>query len=421
MNEESRQRALILLKQKEVDAKITYKTIEDETGYSKRQLIRLAKEVKKRDIASIVIHGNKDHSPATKASDQEIGYIREFKKPYPSITITQFRDIYLEDVIFNKDKVDDVLCYGLVPRSISWFRNLFIAEGWRSPAIRHTRKDDKHVTHPIREPREHEGELIQIDGTPFDWFGDGRRYVLHLIIDDATTKVLAGWFSPTECAQSYAKAFNLMIKNHGLPLSAYSDKDSAFRSVKSGELSQFGIALKRLNIEMIFANSPQAKGRVERYNGTCQMRLPNDLIRFKVSHDYDKLNIWFNEKYIPYLNRKFSFAPKHPVAVYRAFNDDLSKYLRYEYQRIIRHECFSLFMDLYSPFDDDGVLLAIRDKTKITVYIDMISDEVYIERYGKHYTCHKIGQRYKKRDLHKVDDQRQLDNLLDDLLYDDSE
>ncbi len=57
----------------------------------------------------------------------------------------------------------------------------------------------------------------------------------------------------------------------------------------------------------------------------------------------------------------------------------------------------------------------------MTVYIDMISDEIYIERYNKHYTCHKIGQRHKKKDLYEIDDQRQLDYLLYDLLYNDRE
>ncbi len=80
--------------------------------------------------------------------------------------------------------------------------------------------------------------------------------------------------------------------------------------------------MDKLGVTMIFANSSQAKGRVERYNGTAQMRLPNDLIRWKIPHNYDFLNDWFNRKYRLYLNMKFSypvkdlndlFRPIHPL------------------------------------------------------------------------------------------------------------
>ena len=91
------------------------------TGYSKRQLIRLSKSLKEKGIDSTLKHGNKVWQYNNRASDNEIDYIVNFKKLYPNITIAQFRDIYLEDVIFNPSKEADVLQYNLKVRSISFF------------------------------------------------------------------------------------------------------------------------------------------------------------------------------------------------------------------------------------------------------------------------------------------------------------
>lgn len=118
-----------------------------------------------------------------------------------------------------------------------------------------------------------------------------------------------GSFIPTECTRGYSRMLKLLIEKEGKPLALYSDKDAVFRSVKNGAPSQFGRMCEQLHIEQIFANSPEGKGRVERYNGTAQNRLPNDIIRFGIPHDYNVLNDWFNSFYIKYLNSKFCLQP----------------------------------------------------------------------------------------------------------------
>lgn len=256
-------KALQLLIEREKNPMITYEQISKETGYERKQLSRLAKELKQKDMESVLTHGNAGRKPVTTASDQEVSYLRVMKETYPSITIAQFRDIFIEDIIQNPDMKDVVEEYGLKARSVSWFRQLFLSEGWKSPASKAIRQNGTHVTHPVRQPRAHRGELVQIDGTPYDWFGDGRKYVLHLAIDDATSEVLAGWFMPTECTRGYARMMRELLDHYGIPESLYSDKDSVFRSVKSGGPSQFAEMIQTLKIEMIFANSPQAKGRVK--------------------------------------------------------------------------------------------------------------------------------------------------------------
>lgn len=146
----------------------------------------------------------------------------------------------------------------------------------------------KLVVHPIRLRRTKEGELVQIDGSPHDWF-EGRAEYCDLIvfIDDATGKLKYLQFVPHETTIAYMDGLSHYIKANGKPRALYSDRHGIFRvnSKKRGSadisdeinLTQFGRAAKELSIELIFANSPQAKGRVERVNKTIQGRLPKEM------------------------------------------------------------------------------------------------------------------------------------------------
>ena len=132
--------------------------------------------------------------------------------------------------------------------------------------------------------------LIQIDGTPYDWLNTSEKWSLHLAIDDAAKEIIAGWFTKNECLYGYLKIIKIILEEYGVPIAMYSDKHAIFKSVDEldGE-TKFQAIMKRLGIETILANSSEAKGRVERYNGTCQNRLPNDIIRFKIKN-YNQLN-----------------------------------------------------------------------------------------------------------------------------------
>ena len=409
--------ALKMLQDKLIDPGITYEQISRESGYEKRQLIRLFKQLKEKDMDSILIHGNTGHKPVTTASDQETSYLEQLKESYPVITIAQFRDIFIEDVIRNPLMKEEIEKYGLKARSRSWFRKLFIKEGWKSPLNREIRTDGR-SRHPIRKPRDTRGELVQIDGTPYDWLGDGRMYTLHLAVDDAGTEVLAGWFSENECTYGYCRVMDLIFRKHGIPESLYSDRDTVFISAKAKTPSQFAMMMAELDIRMIFANSAEAKGRIERYNGTAQNRLPNDIIRFRMKgyriDDYDDLNIWFNEVYIKYLNAKFSFPVFNPHDSFRPLPQgfDPSKIFRGRFTRVIRNLTFSFENSLYSLFEHEtGVQLELKNGTQILIYLDIFKKELYIERYNKRYDCIKVGER-RRDEAHEAQTQKQLNELL---------
>ncbi len=391
--DKNKPKALELLNKKKTHPNLTYEMIEGQTGYSKRQLLRLNKELQQKDMESILTHGNTGKAPAITASYQEISYLRKLKEPYPHITIAQFRDFYFEDVLNNPKKQSVVKRYHLKSRSKSWFRELFRKEGWTSPLSRKTRRDDRAI-HPLRQPSPQRGMISQIDGTPFDWFGDGRMYTLHLSVDDATTEVLAGWFMPTECQSGYCHMMRLEIEKNGIPKAIYSDRHTIFKNIKDGSKTQFGLMMDRLGIRMIFAGSPEAKGRIERCNGTCQRRLPNDIIRFHIK-TYDQLNIWFNEFYISYLNSKFAFNPVDPNSAYAQIEPDFD-YSRVFYAtltRTISSDTFSIANNLYSVLNEYGEVMHIRDRLTVDVRIDAFTRDMYVWKNEKRYELFKVGQR----------------------------
>jgi homeodomain-containing protein len=139
-------------------------------------------------------------------------------------------------------------------------------------------------SYPPRERRACLGELVQLDGSEHAWFEDrGPRCTLLVYVDDATSRVMELCFAESESTFDYFRATRRYLERHGKPMAFYSDRLSVFhvqardRAQRGPGLSQFGRALRELNIDSLCANSPQAKGRVERTNGTLQDRLVKEL------------------------------------------------------------------------------------------------------------------------------------------------
>lgn len=165
-----------------------------------------------------------------------------------------------------------------------------------------------------RERKEYFGEMIQMDGSHHDWLeGRGPKMVLMAFIDDATGKIFCMFY----VYEGTIPALDIMkryIKRYGIPHSVYLDKHSTYKSTgklsiedelagKQVPLSQYGRALKELGINIIHANSPQAKGRVERLFGTLQDRLIKEM-RLENIVSMEEANK-FLKKYMPIFNKKF--------------------------------------------------------------------------------------------------------------------
>lgn len=412
--------ALEILKQKiNGEVFITYKEIADQTNYSKRQLIRLSKEIEKRDIDSILMHGNNGKVPSNKASDLELNYIAEFKKQYLEITISQFMDIYHEDIIWNKNKIDDVLKNNLKLRSYSFFENLYHKYNWIIPRP-HRPFNNKSIVHMLREPSPRCGILIIVDGTPHDWFRNGKKQSLHLAIDDATGEFLAGWFMNTETLEGYCRLFYIILIKYGIPISIYADKYAVFKSPTDKNLTTFGIICKELGIEIIYANSPEAKGKVEKANDTIQQRLLNDIKRFKITST-DQLNDWFNSYYCDYLNNKFSYEPKDNksefVPLSKSFKEDklIDLFSSRTKRKILNGNSISIDNIYYVPVDFEGNPVPMYKGSTVSVWKNIITKEVKIFKNKVLYGTKKIEGHRQNEELRqlKVNNKKELNNALD--------
>ena len=193
--------------------------------------------------------------------------------------------------------------------SVGSVRQIMIAEGLWKP-----RKAKQQAVHQMRLRRACRGELVQIDGSPHAWFED-RGPVCNLLvyIDDASGKLMELFFTPAESTLSYFAATRRYLDRHGRPVAFYSDKNGIFKiniknALSGSGLTQFGRAMKQLDIEIICANTPQAKGRVERVNETLQDRLVKEL-RLREISTLEAANA-FAPEYIEDFNHRFAVQPR---------------------------------------------------------------------------------------------------------------
>ena len=203
-----------------------------------------------------------------------------------------------------------------VSLSVETVRQLLIGEGlWKAKAVR------RPVLHQLRERRARLGELVQIDGSPHDWFeGRAPKCTLLVFVDDATSRLMYLQFVEAETTFNYFAGVRSYITAFGKPLAFYSDKFGVFRvnipnALSGTGLTQFGRALKELQIELICAHSPQAKGRVERANQTLQDRLTKEL-RLRGIGTVAAANAYLPE-FIADYNQRFAVAPRSAESAHR--------------------------------------------------------------------------------------------------------
>jgi hypothetical protein len=267
---------------------------------STRQIIRLVKLYRREGPVGLVSKqrgrvGNRQHK-------------REFKEQIKELVLQHYYDF---GATFAAEKLREQHQLEINKETLRQW--MIEWEAWK--AKRH--KNAK--IHQSRARRDCFGELIQIDGSPHDWF-EGRRAkcCLLVFIDDATSRLVGLRFEESETTVGYFRLARDYIQNYGRPLALYSDKDSIFRvnlPEKEEVETQFARAMRELGIELICANSPQAKGRVERANGTLQKRLTKEL-RLRKINTIEEANAYLPE-FIQDYNRRFAVEAKSAIDVHR--------------------------------------------------------------------------------------------------------
>lgn len=310
-----------------VSGKFTLKQAADSTGYNWQYLSRLKKRYLKEGDQAF-IHGNCGSIPSNKIAKN----IREIVALYYTSECCDVNFRYFQELLeeFKKIKI-----------SYATLVNILHEYGQKSPR-KHKSKSIKKI-HPPRPRRLNEGDLMQIDGTPFPWFswaGDNKYYTIQAAIDDASGKLTAMYMTENECLYGYMEMLRRSIDRYGIPREIYSDRAGLFcytpRAKQDLSIveqlggihekhTQWQRILETLGIRQILAWSPQAKGRVERMWETVQGRLPQafKMNKIKTIDDANK----FLVKWVDYFNSKFSVTPKSDVSFYRENTDNLDAIL----------------------------------------------------------------------------------------------
>ena len=203
----------------------------------------------------------------------------------------------------------------------STLRRLLVNAGENSPR---GRRPPKHRVRRQRMPRE--GMLLQIDGSYHRWLGeDGPQFTLLLAVDDATGIVVNALFCELENTRSYFQLLEGLIRRLGIPLALYADRHAVFKHTPPSEIAaaptQFSRAMEELGVQLIFARSPQAKGRVERTAGTLQDRLVTEL-RLAGAVTIDDANRVLAD-FLPRFNQRFRVPAQRSETAYRVLDPQM--------------------------------------------------------------------------------------------------
>ncbi len=266
--------------------------------------------------------------------------------------------------------------------SLETLRLWMIADGlWTTRAARRTKP------HPSRHRRPCVGELVQIDGCDHEWFEDrAPRCTLLVFVDDATSRLMQLRFGEVESTFDYFEAARGYLAKHGRPVAFYSDKAGVFRvnakEPKGGDgTTQFARAMGELNIDILCANSPQAKGRVERAHQTLQDRLLKELRLGGIS-TMAAANA-FAEVYMGDYNRRFAQAPSLPQDAHRPLRpgDDLDEVLRWKEQRRLTNNLAIHYKRMMFLVEETPAALAARGQL-VDVH-ETIDGAVHVQHRGR--------------------------------------
>ena len=302
-------------------------------GISKRQINRLIIKYKENGKYAF-IHGNRSKKPVN-ALDKSISedIITLYKNKYYDFNFNHFKEF------LKKDENIDV-SYDFIYKTLS-------KEGILSPKARKkTRKEfikkqllkEKKInndmsneeieiivnheialedSHPRCEKPKYFGEVIEQDGSIHNWFGD-KKSCLHLAIDKATSNVVGAYFDKQETLNGYYNVLYQILTNYGIPYKFLTDNRTVFnymslnpdkRTSDKDVLTQYGYACKQLGIELETTSVSQAKGLIERTNGTFQGRLVQEL-RLNGINTIEEANKYLIDVFVPNFNKRFAIDYK---------------------------------------------------------------------------------------------------------------
>lgn len=284
---------------------VTLKKACEWLGVSYRQAKRIRRRYGEAGAAGLVHRLRGRASGRARSGDFRVRVVARYQEAYPDFGPTLAAEHLSRE--------------GMVISGETLRRWLLAAGVWQR-----RRKRQQHRQWRAR--KEHGGELVQMDGSHHNWF-EGRRdpAVLMVMVDDATNRTYARFFEEETTAAAF-ETFERYTHLYGLALALYIDRDSIYRTERepgleeqmrgAQPLTQFARAMQVLEVKMVFAYSPQAKGRVERTHGTLQDRLVKEM-RLAGIETLERANAFLEEQFLADFNKRFMVPPATAVDLHR--------------------------------------------------------------------------------------------------------
>ena len=293
-------------------------------GISTRHARRMLAAYREQGAGSLA-HGHRGRQPANATSEVVVADVVHLARTkYQGANHT-----HLNELLNEREGID-------IGRTT--LRRILVDAGLSSPRRRHP---PKHRVRRQRMPQE--GMLIQLDGSYHRWLGEaGPHFTLLLAVDDATGAVVNALFCEQESARNYFLLTQELVQNDGAPVALYVDRHAVFKhtpgSGLAGAPTQFSRAMDELGIQLIFALSPQAKGRVERTAETFQDRLVTEL-RLAGAATIAEADSML-QSFLPRFNTRFSVPSQCPEAAYRPLALDvcLDRILCFKHRRKVARD-----------------------------------------------------------------------------------
>ena len=314
-------------------------------GISRRQIDRLIIKYKEKGKSSF-IHGNRGHIPS-KALDKSISenIILLYKNKYYDFNFNHFKSFLetKENIFVSYKFIYNVLTKKgiLSPKAKKRTKREFAKQKLLKEKKIDLAMNDELIntiisheinledSHPRGEKPKYFGEIIEQDGSIHLWFGE-KKTCLHLAIDKATSTVVGAWFDYQETLNGYYHVLYQILTKYGIPYKFFTDNRTVFnyislnpdkRTSDKDVLTQYGYACKQLGIDLETSSVSQAKGLIERTNGTFQGRLVQEL-RFNNITTIEEANKYLDEVFVPNFNKEFALDYKKFPTVFEASPSD---------------------------------------------------------------------------------------------------
>lgn len=359
-----------------------------------RQTKRLKARVKKDGSAGL-IHGNRNKSsnrrlPKSKRSP----IIKLLRKHYYDFGPT----LAAEKLRKNHHLVHD-------PKTI---RRIMIDEKLWQPR----RKKGKPEYRSWRERKASYGELIQFDGSYEHWLenrnGTGETCLL-AAIDDATGRIIEAKFGQDEGVFPVFSFWRQYLEKHGKPRNIYLDKFSTYKmgqkaAIENHDLkTQFQRAMDELRVEPIFANSPQAKGRVERLFNTLQDRLIKEMRLFNIN-TIEEANLFLKKAFVPQFNQRFSVQPRNETNLHTPLTakerKELANILSRQTKRTVQNDFTVSFKNQwYQLTKEQTATVCKKDEVIVEEHLD---NSIRIRIRSKYLNYSLLPVRPKRQEMEKL-------------------